>query len=194
MDFKILELKFKNEIIELTKIDNFAGINSIRIISQFKDIDQLFDIEQNTNNDSLEPFPKNFDFIKIDLCSIPVNIHDIDRAARRIIGSLIPDDYVYVPGLSNISYKNKNTKHMYSVITNSFSDYSLRIICDNKTYTLELYDVCVFFVSRLPCFVHIDNIVLMELQKSYNVIPIKQIYNLYYLKPIGLLTKAAIKK
>ena len=79
-------------------------------------------------------------------------------------------------------------------MTGYFYDCSLRITYNNETYNrIEENKVCDFFVPRLPCFVHIDCNVIIEMQKSYNVIPIKQFDYLYYLKPIGLLTKAAIK-
>ncbi|ARF10485.1 hypothetical protein Hokovirus_2_12 [Hokovirus HKV1] len=195
MDFKILELKFKNEIIELINSNSYK-ISDMFYLLKAKGIEQLLEIEQNTNNDSLEPFPKNFDFIKINLRHISCGMFVICDIMKYILNPLIPD--VSKPKLDfpfNIFYVNKNIGHIYTIIEDHIIDYyGASIKCDNDTYEhVKLEKICDFFVSKLPCFAHIGNCALIELQKNYNVMPIEQFDGLYYLKPKGLLTKAAIK-
>jgi len=195
MDLKILVLKFKDEIIELINSNDYK-INNMFYLLKDKGIEQLLEIEQNTNNDSLKPFPKNFDFIKMDLRHISCRMFEICDMIDCVLSPLIPN--VYKPQLDfpfNIFYVNKNIGHIYTIIENHIIDYyGVSIKCDNDMYKyVKLNKICDFFVLKLPCFSHIGNCALIELQKNYNVIPIEQFNGLYYLKPKGLLTKAAIK-
>ena len=215
MDFKILELEFKNEIIESIN-NNVTSFDNREQLLQVTSIEQLLEIEQNTNNDSLDPLPKNFGLIKINVRDIHNgNPFNLVNPLVHILKPLISDDYVYEPILTereyrsissvdnvlrvltitSFSYRNKNI-HM-DIVQRVYPHYNLEIIHDNKKYNnVKRHEVWDIFVPRLPCFVYgyLEAFLLEELQKSYNVIPIEQFKDLHYLKPRGLLTKSALKK